>query len=164
MPLLALLATAGCGGADPQPAAAKAAAPALVTIAVGQATGPAERVLDGTVEAINHATLSAQTAGRVAEVLVDVNDKVAAGAVVMRLRSTEQVAGLGQAQAGLQSAVARNVQTQAQFERIRDMYDRKVVARATYDEASAARDAAAASVAAARAGLESAREGVSYTE
>jgi RND family efflux transporter MFP subunit len=106
--------------------------------------------------------LSAQTAGRVAEVLVDVNDNVAAGAVVMRLRSSEQVAGLGQAQAALQAAVARNAQAQSQFERIRDMYERKVVARATYDEASAARDAASAQMAAARAALESAREGVSY--
>jgi RND family efflux transporter MFP subunit len=39
-----------------------------------------------------------------------------------------------------------------------------VVAKATYDEASAARDAAVAQVIAARAGLEAAREGVSYTE
>jgi len=39
-----------------------------------------------------------------------------------------------------------------------------VVAKATYDEASAARDAAVARLIAARAGLEAAREGVSYTE
>jgi RND family efflux transporter MFP subunit len=44
------------------------------------------------------------------------------------------------------------------------MYERKVVARATYDEAVTARDAAAANLAAAKSGLESAREGVAYTE
>jgi RND family efflux transporter MFP subunit len=159
-----MLALAGCGGGEPQLSAGDAPVPALETIEVGHATTPAERVLDGTVEAVNQATLSAQTAGRVAEIMVDVNDKVAAGALVMRLRSTEQVAGLGQAQAELQAAVAREAQAQAQFKRISDMYERKVVARATYDEASAARDAAAAQLAAARAGLESAREGVAYTE
>jgi RND family efflux transporter MFP subunit len=162
--LLAVLTVAGCGGKNPASAGQQATAPALKTVEVGQAMVPAERVLDGTVEAVHQALLSAQTAGRVAEVLVDVNDKVAAGAVVMRLRSSEQVAGLGQAQAALQAAVATNAQAQSQFERIRDMYERKVVARATYDEASAARDAASAQLAAARAGLESAREGVSYTE
>jgi RND family efflux transporter MFP subunit len=162
--LLAVLTVAGCGGRGPASSAQKAPALELQTIEIGQATVPVERVLDGTVEAVHQALLSAQTAGRVAEVLVDVNDPVAAGAVVMRLRSSEQVAGLGQAQAALQAALARNAQAQSQFERIRDMYARKVVARATFDEASATRDAAAAQLAAARAALDSAREGVSYTE
>src|SRR5690242_10519919 len=44
------------------------------------------------------------------------------------------------------------------------MYDRKVVAKAMLDEATATRDAAVARLAAARAALESAREGVTYTE
>jgi len=162
--LVAVLVASGCGGSEQRPADPKAAVTALETVEVGQTTAPAERVLDGTVEAVNQALLSAQTAGRVAEILVDVNDKVAAGAVVMRLRSTEQIAGLGQAQAGLQAAAAADAQAQAQFGRIRDMYERRVVARATYDEAATARDAAAAQLAAARANLESAREGVSYTE
>ena len=86
-------------------------------------------LLDGVVEAVNQATLSAQTAGRVAEVPVDVNDTVKAGALLMRLRATEQVAGLGQAQAALQAATAQDAQARAQFDRIRDMYERKVVAR-----------------------------------
>ena len=157
-----VLALAGCGGKKAPPAAT--APPALVTIAVKAETAPAELLLDGVVEAVNQATLSAQTAGRVAEVLVEVNDPVRAGQLLMRLRATEQVAGLGQAQAALKAAQARDVQAQAQHERIRDMYERKVVARATYDEALAARDAADAGLAAARAAVESAREGVAYTE
>ncbi len=160
---VAALALAGCGDQD-HPATSSAAGAALATVEVGPATAPVERLLDGTVEAVQQATLSAQTTGRVAEVLVDVNDRVAAGAIVMRLRSTEQVAGLGQAQAALKAAIARDTQAQAQFERIRDMYERKVVTRSAYDEALAARDAAAAQLAAARSGVESAREGVSYTE
>jgi len=123
-----------------------------------------ERMLDGTVEAVHQATMSAQTAGRVTEINVDVNDYVPAGAIVLRLRSTEQVAGLSQAQAALEEATARESEAQMRYDRIRDMYSRQVVAKATLDEATAARDAAAARLAAARAGLDAAREGVSYTE
>jgi len=69
-----------------------------------------------------------------------------------------------QAQAALKEATAREAEAQMRYSRINDMYQRKVVAKATLDEASAARDAAAARLIAARAGLEAAREGVSYTE
>ena len=44
------------------------------------------------------------------------------------------------------------------------MYERKVVPKATLDEATANRDAAVARLAAARAALQSAQEGVAYTE
>ena len=82
----------------------------------------------------------------------------------LRIRSTEQVAGLTQAQAALKEATAREAEAQTRYERINDMYQRRVVAKATLDEASAARDAAVARLSAARAGLDAAREGVAYTE
>jgi membrane fusion protein, multidrug efflux system len=143
--------------------AASVAAP-LATLKVRAEATPAERMLDGTVEAVHQATIAAQTAGRVTEINVDVNDYVAVGTIVMRLRSTEQVASLSQAQAALREAVARDGEAQVRYERIHDMYERKVVAKATLDEATAARDAAASRLVAARAGLDAAREGVSYTE
>ncbi len=59
-----------------------------------------ERVWDGRVEAVNRATISAQTSGRIAELPFDVNDYVDAGSVVMRFTDTEQ-------QAALASALAR---------------------------------------------------------
>ena len=139
-------------------------AKSLETMLVTAQATPTERLLDGTVEAVNQSTVSAQTAGRVSAVYVDVNDVVEAGALIMRIRSTEQVANLTQAQAALQEATAREAEAQTRYERIGDMYQRRVVAKATYDEASAARDAAVARLVAARAGLEAAREGVSYTE
>jgi membrane fusion protein, multidrug efflux system len=140
------------------------AATKLATVRVGDETALTERMLDGTVEAVNQATVSAQTAGRVTEIKVDVNDYVPAGTLVMRLRSTEQVAGLSQAQAALKEATAREAEAQTRYDRIRDMYSRQVVAKATLDEATAARDAAAARLVASRAALDAAREGASYTE
>ena len=144
------------------PVAAKAAA--LETVTLKAESTPLERQLDGTIEAVNQGTVAAQTAGRVEAIFYDVNDFVPADAVIVRLRATEQRAGLKQAEAALREATARENEAQTRYQRIADMYERKVVAKATLDEATAARDAAVARLAAARAGLESAREGVAYTE
>lgn len=161
--LLFALLLAGCGEA-PAPAPAGPAASTLATEVVKAVTVPAERELDGTVEAVNQATVSAQTSGRVAEIFHDVNDFVPAGAILMKLRSTEQRAGLQQAEAARVEAAARESEVQTRYERIRDMHERKVVAKAQLDQVAAERDAAVARLAAATAAVESAREGVAYTE
>lgn len=142
----------------------RASLPPLETLEVKPERTPLERRLDGTIEAVNQATVAAQTSGRVSEILYDVNDFVPSGAVIVRLRATEQRAGLLQAEAALREAAAREKEAQTRYERISDMYERKVVPKATLDEAAAERDAAVARLAAARAALESAREGVAYTE
>jgi RND family efflux transporter MFP subunit len=167
-PLLTVSATAalllgGCAqdGLDARPTAE---APALETLLLATKVTPLERLLDGTVEAVNQGTVAAQTSGRVAEILYDVNDFVPAGAVIMRLRSTEQQAGLKQAEAALVEARARELEAQTRYRRVADMYERQVVPKAAFDEATAARDSAVARSMAARAALESAKEGVSYTE
>ncbi len=161
--LATALLLAGCGGKG-APAGAGTAATPLATEVVKPVAVPAERGLDGTVEAVEQATISAQTAGRVAELLYDVNDRVPAGAVIVRLRGTEQRAGLEQAQAARQEATARESEALARFARISDMYERKVVAKAQYEQALAERDAAVARVAAANAAVATAREGFAYTE
>ena len=164
-PAIAFTAMFGATGPLAQAAQDKpAAASHLATMVVAAESAPTERLLDGTVEAVHQSTVSAQTAGRVTDIYFDVNDVVPAGALILRIRSTEQIASLTQAQAALKEATAREAEAQVRFERIGDMYQRHVVAKATYDEASAARDAAVARLLAARAGLEAAREGVSYTE
>jgi len=140
------------------------ARPKLAAIVVEPVVTPLERRLDGVVEAVNQATVSAQTSGRVAEILYDVNDFVPAGTVIIRLRGTEQRAGLAQAEAGLREATAREAEAQARYTRIAEMYDRRVVPKATLDEATANRDAAVARLVAARAAVTTAREGVTYTE
>ena len=153
----------GCEDAQ-QARAPRASGAALKAVVLEPERTPLERQLDGTIEAVNQGTVAAQTAGRVAAILYDVNDFVPAGAVVVRLRATEQRAGLLQAEAALREATARETEAQTRHQRIAAMYERKVVAKAMLDEATASRDAAVARRNAARAALESAREGVSYTE
>lgn len=123
-----------------------------------------ERVVDGAIEAVNQATVSAQTSGRIAEILYDVNDFVPPGAVIIRLRANEQRSGLQQAQAALQEATVREAEARTQFARVEGLFKERVVSRQQYDQALADRDAALARLEAAKAALEAAREGVSYTE
>ncbi|MFI4868781.1 MAG: efflux RND transporter periplasmic adaptor subunit [Steroidobacterales bacterium] len=152
----------GCS-APKAPAPPQAAAP-VAAIVVQAERVPVERRLDGVIEAVNQGTVAAQTAGRVESIFYDVNDFVPAGAVIVRLRSTEQHASLAQAQAALSEATARAGEAQTRYQRIAELYQSKVVPKATFDEASANRDAAVARLGAARAGIASATEGVAYTE
>ncbi|HVY81635.1 MAG TPA: efflux RND transporter periplasmic adaptor subunit [Steroidobacteraceae bacterium] len=160
---LALVGLAGCGE-SPSEGTANPNLPPLQSIEVRPEATPLERQLDGTIEAVNQGTVAAQTAGRVTEILYDVNDFVPAGAVIVKLRATEQHSGLLQAEAALREATARETEAQTRYTRIADMYARKVVAKAMLDEATATRDAAVARLAAAKAAVDAAREGVAYTE
>lgn len=157
-----LSALTGCGDSSPSKSAAPA--PQLESRVVQPTRRQLERHLDGTIEAVNQGTVAAQTSGRVEAIFYDVNDLVPAGAVIVRLRATEQRAGLLQAEAALREASARETEAQAHHRRVSDMYARNLVAKAMLDEATATRDAAVARLEAARAALQSAREGLAYTE
>src|SRR5579885_923597 len=153
----AALVVAGCGRGPRSVPAESPAYPPLASVLVAPVTVPAERRLDGVVEAINHATVAAQTSGRVAAINFDVGDYVPANAVIIRLRGTEQHAGLAAAEAALREAQARASEADTRYRRIRDMYEREVVPKATYDQATADRDAALARLGAARAAVLAAR-------
>jgi RND family efflux transporter MFP subunit len=160
--VLTALLLVGCGrdfDAVPVPEAI----PDLDTITLRPALAPRERSWDGVVEAVDHATLSAQTAGRVLALPFDVNDYVTAGEVVVRFTDVEQQAGLRRAEAALQSAQASFTEAQTEYERIRDIHDRGLVARAQLDQAVARRDAARATLDSTRAALGQAQEQVEYT-
>ncbi len=152
------------GCESPAPTPAPAAPPPLESLVVEPQHAPLERLLDGRIEAVNQGTVAAQTSGRVTEILYDVNDFVPAGAVIVRLRATEQRAGLLQAQAALREATARETEARLQYQRVEAMHKDQVVPRSALDQALANRDAAQAQLAAAKAALQSAQEGVAYTE
>ena len=124
--ILGVCVLAGCEDkGEPPPKAYTAVS--LQSVVVRPERTPVERVLNGTIDAVNEGTVAAQTSGRVEAIPYDVNDLVPAGSVIVRLRATEQRVGLLQAQAALQEATAREAQAQTQYRRISDMYDRKVV-------------------------------------
>jgi len=143
--------------------AASAADTGLATLTIAYESAPRERVWDGTVEAVNRATVSAQTSGRVAAILYDVDDFVEAGAVIMRFTDTEQRAALGRAQAAAQEADARFTEAESEQRRIAAMFENGTVAKARYDQAQANFEAARARRDAARTGVTTAAEQLDYT-
>lgn len=135
----------------------------LETASVQRSTTPRERVLDGTVEAVNRATMSAQTAGRIAEVFFDVDDYVQAGEPIVRFTNVEQQSALGAAKAALSEAQARAIQAEEEYQRVSGLFESQSASRREYDQALAARDAARARVAAAMSSVDAAGQQFEYT-
>lgn len=122
-----------------------------------------ETVFDGTVEAQNQSTVSAQTSGRVVELPFDVGDYVEKGAVIARITPVEQRARSQAGEAAVAEAKARFAEAQLVFDRTKDVYERKLIARAQFDKAAADLDAARARFDAAQALLAEARESLDHT-
>jgi RND family efflux transporter MFP subunit len=140
--------------------------PAMAELATAKAIQvevPQEYRLDGNVEAVHQSTLSAQTSGQVQAVLVDVDDYVEQGALIIQLKDAEQKARHAQAQANLQAAVARLQDARKAFDRTKDIYARKLVAKAAMDKATAALKTAQAQHKSAQAALQQAEEQLEYT-
>jgi RND family efflux transporter MFP subunit len=125
---------------------------------------PRIQIFDGTVEAVNEATVSAQTSGRITEVFYDVDDFVEKGSLIVQFDDTEQKARLEKASAGLVEAEARYSEAQTEFERIKDIYAQKLVSKSDYDRAQASFKAARAKLNAARAAKDEAQVQYDYTQ
>lgn len=137
--LATALAISGCGKHAPPVEPIAPGDSEIKLLRVEAAPIQRERAFDGVLEAVNQSTVAAQTAGRVVEFAVDVNDAVQKGQVLLRLRDTEPRAQLSAAQAAFREA-------QAQYERVKAVYDKQLVARAQMDRATAARDRAQAAL------------------
>jgi len=125
------------------------ALPKLETITLAPSKVALEVKFDGVIEAINQATVSAQTSGRVVELPVDVGDFVKKGDLIVRFTDVEQKARASGAQ-------AKFAEAKAQFARMQDMLAKKLIAKADFDKAEAAFKSA-------EAGLKEANEGASNT-
>lgn len=123
------------------------AAPELAQMTIALETARREQTWDGVIEAVNEATMSAQTTGRVLELPYDVNDFVPAGALVVRLTDVEQQAAVRQAKANAEEA-------QSHYERVQQLYEKKVAAKATLDQARTQHEAAQAALRTAERQLE----------
>jgi RND family efflux transporter MFP subunit len=133
------------------------------TATVGYETVPEERVFDAVVEAVQQSTVSAQTSGRIVQLNFDVDDFVNKGDVILRFTDIEQRARLEAAQANLDEAKARLAQAQEDYERTKNIYAKKLVAKATMDKATAELKAAKARLEAGQAGVQAAQEQLDHT-
>ena len=134
---------------------------ATFTVAIGSALPG--RGWDGVVEAVRRADLAAQTAGRVSVVNVDVNDRVKAGDVLLRITAVEQDAGANAARAQLRAAEAAATEAEQNYRRFAALAAGQYVSKAQIDQARAARDSAIAARNAAAAVLTQASQQAAYT-
>lgn len=137
--------------------------PPLATFRVDDAGGRMAREWDGVVEAVRRADLTAQTAGSVTAVVVDVNDRVQAGDVLLRISAMEQEAGANAARAQWRAAQANAVEAEQNYKRYAALEQANYVSKAQIDQARAARDAAIAARNAAAAVLAQANQQAAYT-
>ena len=157
--------TAACSDAPQSDSAAERGGPAagLATVVVQPARVARETAFDGAVEALNQSTVAAQTSGRVVELPFDVGDHVEKGAVIVRFTATEQRAKQQALDASAAEAQARLSEAQLAYDRTRDVYEKRLIAKAQFDKAQADLDAARARAESTRAQLVEARAGVGYT-
>ncbi|MDH5735282.1 MAG: efflux RND transporter periplasmic adaptor subunit, partial [Gammaproteobacteria bacterium] len=93
-------------------------------------TLPVKQYLDATVEAVNQATVSSQVSGRITDIYVDTDDYVTKGMLVMKLRNKEQ-------QASVNAAKGNDEQAQADYARIKQLYEQQLVSKAELDKVEA---------------------------
>jgi RND family efflux transporter MFP subunit len=160
--VLLALSLAACSGPTEQPAALPL--PDLPTIAVARDSGADGLSWDGVVQAVEQSVLSAQTSGRVLELAVDVDRRVARGALLLRLTAEEQKASADTANAQLRAAEAQLVDAASRYRRAGELVGRKLIAQDDFDRVRAAHDAAQAERDAAAARLAQARQQLGYTE
>lgn len=109
--------------------------------------------VEAAVEAGRESTLAAQVAGRILALQVDAGDSVKQGQLLARIDDSEVRQGIVGNRAQVAQAEANLANTQAQYERAKQLVARKFMSPASLDQAQAAYRAAQAQVAAARAGV-----------
>jgi len=124
---------------------------------------PEYRILNGEVEAINKATVSSQTAGRVEHFHFDVDDFVEKGATIVEFTNTEQKASLKQAVANAEASQINYQQAITDYNRIQELYQKKLVSKSELDKAVSNRDSLKARSSAANAVVINAEKQLEYT-
>ena len=159
--LLVTLLLAGCAGSDgasePGEAAREEDRTRVEAIRAEPTTFEDLIELTGTVEALNDATLSAQTAGTV-EDLVPLGTRVGEGATVAQLDPDAPEAQYRQAVAQEEAAQAQFELAQDNFERLEPLYRDSVISAQEFQNVKAQRNSARAQLAQAEAGVAQAQE------
>ncbi|QSX35487.1 efflux RND transporter periplasmic adaptor subunit [Shewanella avicenniae] len=133
------------------------------TYRVATTIAPSYLVLDGTIEAVKSATVSAQTSGRIVKLNFDVNDLVPAGASLLEITSKEQGAELAAAEASYARAKALDVEAQQTLERYQALFPQGAISKGAMDQAIANAKSSQQAATAALAQVTKARENLKYT-
>ena len=122
-----------------------------------------EVLVDAVIEAVDRATVSAETSGRIMDVKFDIGDYIQAGSVLVRITKAEQQSQFAATEAQRNEALARVQEAQDEFERIKGVFEKKLVAKSALDKATADLKAAEQRLQAAEARVKQAQEQLRYT-
>ncbi|MCX7897009.1 MAG: efflux RND transporter periplasmic adaptor subunit [Rhodocyclaceae bacterium] len=120
------------------------AAVAETTRRVEPREAPLALPFEAVIEATRQAVVATQVAGRITAVKVEAGQRVAAGQLLMQVDAREAAEAIAAAQAQRERA-------EADYQRARNLFERKFISRAALDQAEAAVKAARAQESAARA-------------
>ncbi|MCX7017360.1 MAG: efflux RND transporter periplasmic adaptor subunit [Candidatus Sumerlaeota bacterium] len=131
---------------------------------VEESTVPVVEEASGTVQAKRKTVVSSRIMAVIADVNVRAGDEVAKGDTLVTLDSRDLEARAQEAQRAVEGAQATLTRTEADFNRAKELLDRKVIGRADYDQAESAYKVAQAQLEAAKQGAEAAKVAISYAE
>ena len=140
------------------------AGPQVPVVALGARAVSTSYEIDGVVEAVRQATVSAQATGRLATLQVKVGDKVRAGQVLATIDDRDTQTGVARSQAQVAQSEAELANAQANVQRTRDLRKQGFVSQAALDVAESQFKAAQAARAGAGAGAQQARLAQSFTQ
>ncbi len=134
------------------------------TLSLQPVTITTQVLLNGQVEAVNEATLSAQVSARVQDIRVDVNDQVPPDTLVVILDDAELKAQLQQAQSALRVARSDNTRAEADYRRYQALRKKQYVTAEAAKQYQSQRDISRANIVAARAQIAEIKQKLTYTQ
>lgn len=105
------------------------------TVKAEKGTISNEVTATGTIEAIKTVTVGTQVSGTIEAIYVDFNSVVKKGQLLAKIDETTLRAQVNQTAAQVASAKAEMVYQQANFDRVKALYDKQLVSKADFDQA-----------------------------
>src|SRR5262245_35267844 len=118
----------------------------------------------GKLDAVTTVQVGTQVSGQIEQIQVDFNDKVKKGQLIARIDPTLQEQAVRDAQAGLERNQAEQEQAQREYDRNKQLFERKVLTEIEFNTAKYALAVARANVKSAQVALDRARQNLGYTQ
>jgi HlyD family secretion protein len=116
----------------------------------------------GNLQPVTTVQVGTQVSGIVDEVLVDFNSHVTAGQVIARIDKTLLISAVSSSRAQLERIEAEQRHAEAEYQRLSELHDQKMISDSEFNTAQYNRDAARASVKSAKVDLERAERNLGY--